>query len=75
MVRMQQQHNNNNNNKRKQQQQRGFKNNPNFGPNVANAYSYSGNYQAPYTVKNKMNNCKINVGKYRRQCNKNIQCS
>jgi hypothetical protein len=48
----------------------GFKNNPNFGPNVANAYSYSGNYQAPFTVKNKMNNCKNNVRKYRR----NIQC-
>jgi len=41
-------------------------NNPNFGPNVANAYAYSGRADAPFTIKSKMFNCSPNIGRFRR---------
>ena len=53
----------------------GFINNPNFGPNVANAYAYSGRPDAPFTIKNKMFNCQQNAGQFRKMGNPNINCS
>lgn len=44
----------------------GFTNDPNFGPNVANAYAYSGRADAPFTVKNKNFVCSTGIGRFRR---------
>jgi hypothetical protein len=49
-------------------------NNPNFGPNVANAYAYSGRADAPFTVKSKMFNCSPNIGKFRRTGRNSLNC-
>jgi hypothetical protein len=46
----------------------------NFGPSVANAYAYSGRPEAPFTIKNKMSNCKSNISQYHINGNKNLNC-
>jgi len=53
----------------------GFVNNPNFGPNVANAYAYSGRSETPFTIKNKLFNCSQNAGQFRKTGNKNVDCN
>lgn len=47
----------------------------NFGPAVANAYAYSGRTDAPFTRKNKMFNCKQNIGLFHRNGNKTNKCN
>ena len=52
----------------------GFNNDPNFGPNVANAYAYSGRSDAPYTIKSKNFVCSTNIGKFRRTGTRTLNC-
>lgn len=52
----------------------GFNNDPNFGPNVANAYAYSGRSDAPYTIKNKNFVCATNLSKFRRTGARQLRC-
>jgi hypothetical protein len=52
----------------------GFRQNPNFGEAVANAYAYSGKPEAPFTIKNKLFQCSPNTGKFRRTGNRQMKC-
>lgn len=52
----------------------GFNTNTNFGPNVANAYAYSSNSEAPFTIKNKIFKCSQNAGNFRKNGNPNVKC-